>query len=100
MENQIIILGIRPFDFTDSKTNKRIKGATMYYITKDVNENHYIGHEVCKTSISVDQSSTLTDLPGLYNAHYVPVIKNGQPALKLDSLSLVAGVDINAYFES
>ncbi|OPX01409.1 hypothetical protein [Geobacillus sp. LEMMY01] len=68
--DKVIVLGARPYDFTDAETGERKIGATVHFIVLD--EDHDgVGYIPRRTSVSLDVYKSMEQLQYPFQADVI-----------------------------
>lgn len=91
MEDKILILGIKPYNFMNKETGELISGTKVSYISKFKDEN---GHLPIQISVSDLIAKDITTIPGVYNCNYAMLPgKNNKPTPTIIGFKFVSLYD-------
>ena len=82
-----IVIYVQSWSFTDDKTGELREGTTCKYIFADdlkpqSNQDGSKGYDVVKVTCSLDESKNLQQVPGLYQAQFIPRTRQGRSFLE------------------
>lgn len=88
MEDKILILGIKPYNFVNKETGEVISGTKVSYISKHKSEH---GHLPIQISVDETIVKDITKFPGVYNCNYAMLPgKNNKPTPTIVGFKFVA----------
>lgn len=93
MEQEIIVLFARPYAFKNEE-GQELKGVTVFYVTKNATSTEKDGFGLQPIKVSLENANDLKNIPGKYNAIFVPHPTSRGIQLKLSSLEFREKVDL------
>lgn len=94
MEQEIIVLFARPYQFMDKENGRELKGVTMYYVNKDATNNEKDGFGLMPVKVSLENANDLKHIPGRYNAIFTPNVTTRGIQLRLGALEFLDKVNV------
>jgi hypothetical protein len=69
--DKVIVLGAKPYDFTDEETGQRKTGATVHFLVPDQDDPNSVGYIPKKTSVSMEVYESMKELQYPFEAEVV-----------------------------
>lgn len=91
--SQHIVTGYRPYDFVNADGEK-VQGVKVFYLDEGTDDSEH-GLFPLNISISYDQLTNLTQVPGVYDLDFKQRRdQKGKPVLVLKSVSLIEPLNV------
>lgn len=98
MEEKVLVLGVRPFDFKDRETGRQVQGMTVHYIGGESSKGDQgLGWEPQKITVPMAFFESVVQVPGFYTlAMDLQRGRDGRMNARGSSLRYETGADIVA----